>query len=318
MTPDPIDAGAPATALGDYHGRPSLRLANPSIWLEVLASGGPRLVRLGLAESSANLLAETPDLGWDTPNGRYELLGGHRLWFAPEDPAAVAVPDGEGLAIEPAAGGVRLTGGPEAATGLVRSFDIHLHPTGPSFTICLEIANRGRDAIELAPWSITQLPLGGRVVLPQPRASAGHRVRPNRNVVLWPYTSWEDGRIAVRDGFVAVRATPGDDLKLGCFTDLGWVAYERDGVVLVRHFEPALGERHPDLECNVETYCGPRYLELEVLGPLRLIPPGGTSLLQERWELHSSGLAHLETADLVAALGARLSIGREAPLPRTA
>ena len=57
-------------------------------------TAGPRIVRLGLAGSDRNLLAETPDLGWETPHGRYELFGGHRLWFAPEDPDRVAVPDG--------------------------------------------------------------------------------------------------------------------------------------------------------------------------------------------------------------------------------
>ena len=51
----------------------------------------------GLAGTRTNLLAETPGLGWETPHGRYELFGGHRLWFAPEDPDRVAVPDDAGL-----------------------------------------------------------------------------------------------------------------------------------------------------------------------------------------------------------------------------
>ena len=307
------ESALPVASHGNYHGRPSLRLASPSLWLEVLAVGGPRLVRVGLAGSSMNLLAETPDLGWETAHGRYELLGGHRLWFAPDDPEIVAVPDAEGLVVEPAGGGVRLRGRQEPSTGLVRSLEIHLHPTEPSFTICHDLANHGPDPIELAPWSITQLPLGGRVFLPQPRASAGHRVHPNRNLVLWPYTSWEDRRILIRDGFVVVEATPGDDLKVGCFSDVGWVAYERDGIVLIRRFAPALGKRHPDLECNVETYCGPVYLELEVLGPLRSVSPGASTTLQERWEIRSLGARRRDAGAVVAELAETVD-----PLPRTA
>ena len=93
--PDPGDPGVTARSPrprravpsdGEYHGRPTRRLDGDRLWVEVLATAGPRIVRLGLAGSGDNLLAETPDIGWETPTGRYELFGGHRLWFAPEDP----------------------------------------------------------------------------------------------------------------------------------------------------------------------------------------------------------------------------------------
>jgi len=302
------------TAHVDYHGRPTLRLASDSLWLDVLAAGGPRIVRLGLTGSAANLLAETPDLGWETPNGRYDLLGGHRLWFAPEDPDAVAVPDADGLAIDRLPGGIRLSGRVEPGTGIVRSIEIELDLVNPSFTVRHELLNRGPDPLELAPWSITQLPLGGRALLPQRRAAPGHRVRPNRNLVLWPYTTWDDRRIMVQDGLVVVSAAPGDDLKLGCFTDRGWVAYVRDGVALIRRFEPAIGERHPDLECNTETYCGRHYLELEVLGPLRTVPPGASTCLVERWEARRIEEQHADELELAA----ELSLPLDAPSERTA
>ena len=115
----------------DYHGHATRRLASEHLWVDVLATAGPRIVRLGLAGSTRNLLAETPDLGWETPHGRYELFGGHRLWFAPEDPDRVAVPDGHGLAVDAEPGGIRLTGLAEPPTGLVRSMTLRLlEPAG--------------------------------------------------------------------------------------------------------------------------------------------------------------------------------------------
>ena len=273
---------------GDFHGRPTRRIGNGAITVEVLAGAGPRIVRLRRSGSIANLLAETPDLGWETALGRYELLGGHRLWFAPEVPDRVAVPDSDGLTLETLDDGLRLTGTVEPVTGCVRSIEVRLDPCLPAMTLLHRVENRGERPLELAPWAITQLPLGGVALLPQRQAAEGHRPSPNRNVVLWPYTSWDDPRLRLRDGLITVDAVPGTELKVGSLVDSGWVAYVRDGVALVRRFEPTPGERHADLGCNVEAFCGSRYLELEVLGPLRTLPPGTSVALLERWEVRDA------------------------------
>ncbi len=262
-----------------------MQIANGAIQVEVLAAAGPRIVGLRREGSAANLLAETPDLGWETAFGRYELLGGHRLWIAPENPEMVAVPDSEGLVVEPLVDGLRLSGAIELATGCVRSIEVRLDRAGEALTVLHRVDNRGPNALELAPWSITQLPLGGLAMLPQRPAVAGHRARPNRNLVLWPYSSWEDPRLHVCDGLIALDAIAGAELKVGFLDDTGWVAYVRDGTALVRRFEPAPEAAHPDLGCNVETYCGSHFLELEILGPLRLLQPGESTTLLERWEV---------------------------------
>lgn len=313
----PAKAREPAE--GEYHGYPTRRLEGDRLWVEVLATAGPRIVRLGLAGRDQNLLAETPDVGWETPTGRYELFGGHRLWFAPEDPARVAVPDSDGLVLEIEPMGIRLTGVAEPLTGLVRSIAVHLDPSGAVVELRHELCNTGDSPIELSPWAITQLPLGGVVMLPEPGAIEVHRVRPNRLIVLWPYTSWRDDRFEPHDGLMLVRAKTGRRLKLGYFNEAGWVGYLRDGVLLVRRFQPALGQRHPDLGCNVETYCGDRFLELELLGPLSELAPGASVVQTEQWEVSRPGsdaddqAPHGDrggsTADVRAALALLGSIG---------
>ena len=286
--PEPAPDGAPAASaatLDTYHGRATRRLVSDRLWVDVLADAGPRIVRLGLAGSERNVLAETPGLGWETPHGRYELFGGHRLWFAPEDPDRVAVPDGQGLVAEVEPGGIVLTGPPEPQTGLVRSIAIRPLAGRPSLDVCHELRNVGDRPVELAPWSITQLPLDGTVILPQPAATPGHHVRPNRSLVLWPYTSWEDPRFRPLDGLLLLAAQAGPSFKVGYFNEAGWVGYLRDGIVLVRRFDALAGRAHPDLGCNVEVYIGGRFLELELLGPLAELRPGGTVQLRERWDL---------------------------------
>jgi hypothetical protein len=277
-----IDDGSTA---GLYHGRPTRRLEGNGLWLDVLATAGPRIVRLGLAGSDDNLLAETPDDGWETPNGRYDLFGGHRLWFAPEDPDLVAVPDADGLELTTEPTGLRLTGAVEPVTGLVRSIELRLDPDSGTLELRHELCNVGERPIELAPWAITQLPLGGVVMLPQRAAMDGHHVRPNRSLVLWPYTSWDDTRLETHDGLILVRAEVGRRLKVGYLNEAGWVGYLRGGVLLLRRFQPAVGRRHPDLGCNVETYCRDRYLELEVLGPLTEVEPGASVVHTEQWQV---------------------------------
>jgi hypothetical protein len=282
--PDATDDGA----TGDYHGQPTRRIANEHVWLEVLSAAGPRIIRLGLAGSDDNVLAETPDAGWQTPHGRYELFGGHRLWFAPEDPNLVAVPDSRGLALTSSENGVQLTGQADPATGLVRSIAIELDPTSAAVELRHKLANTGRDSIELAPWSITQLPLGGVATLPQPHVTAEHVVQPNRLLVLWPYASWDDPRLVLADGACSVRGDAGLALKVGTFVPGGRVSYSRNGVTLTKLFEPIPDVRHADLGCNVEVYTDERFLELEVLGPLAQLAPGDEVMLDERWELARS------------------------------
>jgi hypothetical protein len=311
MTADDPAIATTGSVGDEFHGHATRRIANADLWVEVLATAGPRIVRVGLTGSPRNLLAETPDAGWPTPYGRYELFGGHRLWFAPEDPDRGVVPDGTGLVLEPVAGGVRLTGPAEPPTGLVRSMTVRLAAGTAGLELRHELRNVSGAPIELAPWAITQLPLGGTVLLPQPAATRGHHVRPNRTLVLWPYSSWEDPRFRPRDGLLILAAQPGANLKLGYLNEAGWVGYVRDGAVLVRRFVPLPGRAHPDLGCNVEVYIGQRYLELEVLGPLASLEPGSTVDLTERWEIVTTDPISDDAG--LRALAARIGDGAEPP-----
>jgi hypothetical protein len=271
---------------GDYHGRPTRRLASRFLWLEACSRCGPRIVRLGLAGSTENVLAETPEIGWETPFGRYELLGGHRLWYAPEDAERVAAPDSDGLTLTEQPGmALRLDGADEPSTGLRRSMRIELEADAPAVRVAHELRNIGPRPLELAPWSITQLPTGGLVRLPQPAPVPRHEVHPNRLLALWPYASWRDERLGLQDGGVTIRAEPGPRFKLGTWVEDGWLSHERAGVHFLMTFAADAAARYPDMGCNVEIYCDERYVELEILGPLARLEPGQTVALDERWEL---------------------------------
>jgi hypothetical protein len=254
--------------------------------LDCLTAGGLRIIRLRRVGSDLNLLAETPNNHWPTPHGEYHLLGGHRLWAAPEIPGQTYIPDAKEVLVEEVDNGLRLTAPVEAPTGLQKSIQVSLHPSQPALTLTHSIANHGTTPVELAAWAITALPLGGTVVLPQ-TAGAMDSFQPNRNLALWSYTRINDPRLRLGDDFIRLQASPSlPPCKIGYFNTHGWVGYLRDDVLFVKRFQVQADQPHADRGCNVEVYCNDQLIELETLSPLIVLQSGGSVIHVEIWELH--------------------------------
>jgi hypothetical protein len=283
-------ASVPGTP-SEYYGRPTLRLESDHCWIDVLAVGGPRIVGFGLA-GGGNVLGETPQASWDVGHGLYDLLGGHRFWFAPETPDC-SVPDSTGVTLAPVPGAtgpaVRLTGTVEAPTGLRKTFEVRLDHESAAVSVRHIVTNEGPAARELSPWPITQLPLGGVATVGLAAPPTEHRANPNQLLVLWPYASWTDSRLALGERSLTVTATPGAPFKIGCGNTLGEVSYLREGMLFTKRFDPAVGAPHADLGSNLEVYCDDRTIELESLGPLVRLAPGESVTHDERWELRRAG-----------------------------
>jgi hypothetical protein len=288
------DGGLPGVS-GDYYGRVTRRLEGAGCWVEVLAAGGPRIVGFGL-RGGPNVLAETPDMTWDSGFGRYELLGGHRLWFAPET-LECSVPDQHGLTISAIAGGLRLVGAVEPPTGLRKAIEIRLHSEVAALSVRHELLNEGSRTLELSPWAITQLRLGGVAVVELPTTVVEHILVPNQVLVLWPYSSWADDRMSIGERAITVTGRPAKPFKLGFLSHRGSAGYLRDGLLFVKRFDPAVAAVHADLGSNVQIYCDERTIELESLGPLVRLMPGESTTHEERWELRDIGTG----ADVAAA-----------------
>ena len=225
---------------GDYYGLPTRVLYNQHLRLEYLAEAGPRIVRLSLADSDENLLAEIPNFKVNTAYGDYYFRGGHRLWHSPEASPRTYVPDDSGLTVEETPQGVRLTGPIELATGLRKSIEIQLHPDRSAVTLVHQLHSTNVWPIEFAPWAITQLRLGGIGVLPQPTGLGADPLLPNRRFALWPYARWQDPRLDLRDDFIVFHARPAlPPFKVGYLNTHGWLGYWRAGVFFRKRFDPA-------------------------------------------------------------------------------
>jgi hypothetical protein len=266
---------------GTMRGRATRRLDNGHCWIEALTEGGPRIVGFGLS-SGPNLLAEN-GAKWDGGHGEFELVGGHRLWFAPENQDC-SYPDSTGLTVESVPGGVRLVGAVQPPTGLRKSIDIVPVPGSAAVVLRHELRNEGTAALELSAWPITQLLSGGVASVDLPMPGTIHLVNPNQVLVLWPYSLWTDPRLAIGER-LTVDSAPGDPFKVGCLSPNGSVSYLRDGIRFVKTFDPKLESPHADFGCNVEIYTDWAGIELESLGPLVKLEPGDVTVHEERWEL---------------------------------
>ena len=270
----------------DFHGFPTRSLANQHLRVDFLAEAGPRLVRLYLAGSDVNLLAEAPDLTWETDLGEYRIYGGHRLWHAPEAFPRTYLPDNEGLSIDEVEGGVRLRQPTERATGIQKSVELRMDPDRPVLTVQHSLHNVGLWPVELAPWALTQVALGGVAVLPQ-QAPVPSQYLPNRQLTLWSYTQARDARLWLDDDLVLVDGQVGEQpFKIGYFNHAGWMGYLLGGVFFVKRFTPQPDLPHPDMHSNCEVYVWNRFLEVETLGPLATLEPGAAIVHVETWELH--------------------------------
>lgn len=294
---------------GDFYGEETLVLENEHLFVEVLATAGPRIVSLRLAGSSENLLGEVADADWDTPWGQYHPRGGHRLWCAPENPPLTFPPDEGGLLVGEGANGLRLER-LEPETSMRKVMEIELADDRAAVTVRHSIRNEGKAVVEQAPWAITILPLGGVALLPQQKGPIGENAcLPNRALVLWPYTSVSDPRLELGDELVLVHGKQATSrFKIGYLNRAGWAAYLRGNVLFCKHFDPQLERVHADLNSNAEVYCDDRILELETQAPLSRLESGAEAEHEERWELHKVGAVEPSIEGL-AALLAELGLG---------
>jgi hypothetical protein len=272
-----------------FHGMATQTLENGCLRLDYLVEAGPRIVRLFLAGSSVNLLADVFDFKVPSPHGEYSFLGGHRLWRAPESLTCTYIPDLTGLQVQKISDRVRLSMPADPYTGIAKVLELHLDHDRPAVKLEHELRNESDAPIELAVWGITQLRLGGIGMLPMPDGAADpHKLLPNRQISFWQYASFEDPRLSLKDEAILVKGQSHlPPVKIGYKNPAGWLAYWLEGILFVKHFNCEVDASYPDLGCNAEVYCNGQFIELESLGPLNRLEPGGSVRHTETWELYT-------------------------------
>jgi hypothetical protein len=284
-------------------------LSNGTVEVVVTSDAGPRIVRYGFA-GAENILAELPDAVLTTELGDFRVLGGHRLWVAPEAKPRSYAPDNAPLAVAfESERAIRLTAPVETATGIEKEIGLALDADGSGLTVRHRITNRNLWAIDAAPWALTVMRGGGTAIFPQePYISWDDYLLPARPFVLWHYTDLSDARWSVGKKLICLRtdASASQPQKAGMLNKQGWAAYQLDDTLFVKRFAYLEGATYPDYGCNCETYTAGDFIEVESLAPLGRLEPGASAEHEERWTLFRDVKAGAGEDELDAAIRDRL------------
>lgn len=264
-----------------------VQLSNGQVDLVITTEVGPRVIRFGFVNEE-NEFAELPEAGMDSFDGRWNMLGGHRLWHAPEIAPRTYHPDNDPVPWQQSGNSVRFTQPTETHTGIQKAIDIWLSPTSAQAILTHQLTNRGVWPVELAPWAISVMAPGGVGIIPlPPRGPHPENLLPASTLTLWAYTDLADPRWLWGRQYLLLRQDVNrpEPQKIGAYVPDGWVAYARGGHLFVKTFAPVAGATYPDMNCNVELYTCDTFLEAETFGPVVRLEPGASVEHVERWHL---------------------------------
>ncbi len=274
-----------------YGGWPNcIRLTNGEVELIVTTDVGPRVIRYGFV-GEQNEFHEFKDQLGKVGGDEWRIYGGHRLWHAPEKNPRSYEPYNETVPYEWDGRWLHLRPKTEANTGIRKEMSIHLSAEGSHVKIIHRIINEGQWTVKLAVWPLTVMAPGGKAIIPQePYAAHTDELAPARPLVLWRYTRMDDPRWTWSSKYIQLRQDPNatSPQKLGALIKDGWAAYWRNNHLFFKFFPYSNGARYADYGCNMECFTNGDMLEVETLGPLTKLEPGGGTDHIEGWFLHKN------------------------------
>jgi hypothetical protein len=268
-----------------HNGVDAMQIVHNGFELVVALSAGPRILGFRKVDG-LQLFASLPALTLVVDGGpAFNFYGGHRLWVAPEVPAVTYAADDDPVSIDvdDVAGTAQIVA-PADTAGWEKSIMLQVVEDGVIVDHLLR--NTSGAVHEAAPWAITQLAVGGVAMIPLGSRDSDE-FQPDRSLVVWPYTRWDDPLLSIADRHIEVVATRSDPLKIGTALRRGWLAYRLADQLFVKRAVHPAGAILTDLGASGQCYCNDAFLELETLGALAHLAPGAIVRHREVWEIHS-------------------------------
>ena len=277
-----------------------IQVNNDQLSLWVTKDIGPRILGLSFL-AGENMLVVLPDAKIPVEGAEdYSLRGGHRLWYAPEDPKTTYIADDQPVEVTFTGNSLRATQPVDRLTRIQKSWQIILDEEEALLTINHNLTNLGEEQFELAPWAVTMLRPGGIGIIPmQTDFDDEHGLHPNRQVVIWPYTEIKSLYLEIKDQAISVKANMSEGaLKIGAPNPRGWLAYGLEGNLFVKKTVYERSAKYLDRGASSQIYCNPDVIELETLGPVVILTPGDSVVHQETWQIYPDGKWPLEIKEL--------------------
>jgi hypothetical protein len=162
-------------------------------------------------------------------------------------------------------------------------------PSGSAVTVTHRIRNHSLFTLEFSPWALTMMAPGGIAISGfPPRGRHPINLEATNPLVIWAYTDLSDKRLVFTKQFLTLKQDPNttNAQKIGSFNPDTWAAYLLNGEVFVKRTKADPVKTYPDFGCSFETFTNNEFLEIETLGPLTKVPPGGAVEQVENWALH--------------------------------
>lgn len=278
-----------------------LRLANDDAELIIAVEIGPRVISYRRT-SGQNFFKVFADQIAAPDPAVWASYGGHRLWHAPEVFPRTYYPDNAPVEYEWDGKVLTLRGPVETTTGLGKVITVEMAATGTAVSLNHRIYNHNPWAVTFAPWCLTVMAAGGRAIVPQepfvPHGeNPGESFEAARPLVLWQFTRMNDPRFVWGDRYIQFREDGACDSKqkFGVTNKQGWVAYVLNGETFLKRHDYDADALYPDGGCNAEFFTMPGFLEIESLGRLEAVAPGGFAELNESWSIHPVNPSEDET-----------------------
>jgi len=273
----------------DYKGWPNCyRVSNGEVELIVTGDVGPRIIRYGFI-GGQNLFKEFSEQLGKSGEEKFQLRGGDRVWKAPEDPIATWAPDNVPVEITQTASGLIARAPVEPLTNLQKEIEVSMAPSGSAVTVTHRIRNHSLFALEFSPWALTMMAPGGIAISGfPPRGRHPINLEATNPLVMWAYTDLSDKRLVFTKQYLTLKQDPNNAnaQKIGSFNPDTWAAYLLNGELFVKRTKANPSKTYPDFGCSFETFTNNEFLEIETLGPLTKVPPGGFVEQVENWALY--------------------------------
>ena len=264
------------------------RVSNGEVELIVTSDVGPRVIRYGFI-GGQNLFKEFSEQLGKSGEKEFQLRGGDRIWKAPEDPIATWAPDNVPVEITQTASGLIARAPVEPLTNLQKEIEISMAPSGTAVTVTHRIRSHSLFTLEFSPWALTMMSPGGMAISGfPPRGRHPINLEATNPLVMWAYTDLSDKRLAFTKKYLTLKQDPNNAnaQKIGSFNPDTWAAYLLNGELFVKRTRADPARTYPDFGCSFETFTNNEFLEIETLGSLTKVPPGGVVEQVENWALY--------------------------------
>lgn len=295
--------------LSSYNGYGrALEIRNEVIKAVVTLDIGPRIIFFGFIDGQNIMCDNRKLLGGRTDNAyeslfgagkKWENLGGHRIWAAPEEWPNTYTPDDLPVTYIQTQNGAVFTSDSSKNVGFKKTLEIKMDSDDANMRVEMTIKNILDVTRDYAVWALTVSTTGGALVLPMNNDNTG--LLPNRIISVWPYTDIKDDRFAISDKYAVIKNTPEEKpMKLGFDLKRGNAYYFLGGDVFRKSIDTFHGEEtYVDGGCSFETYNCDKFIEIETLSPVKRISPQGGITHTEVWSLYKCDSPDLSSDEAI-------------------